>query len=108
MYVIPKNSNRGSRPGERRGGRGRGTPNKTTGDVRQAIARLAEDLGPALQGWIERVAAEDPARAAEIFLRAIEYHIPKLQRSEVTGKDGGPLLPPMFQLVTVAAPKRAG
>ena len=88
MAKIAKNSNRGSKPGERRGGRGRGTPNRTTTDVREAIAKLAGDLGPSLQTWITTVAADDPARAAEIFLRAIEYHIPKLQRSEITGRDG--------------------
>lgn len=71
------------------GGSRKGRLNQTTSDVREAIAKLAEDLGPSLQSWISQVAAEDPARAAEIFLRAIEYHIPKLSRAEVSGKDGG-------------------
>jgi len=33
----------------------------------------------------------DPAKAADLYLRAIEYHIPKLARTELTGKDGGAL-----------------
>jgi hypothetical protein len=36
------------------------------------------------------VALEDPGKAADLYLKAIEYHIPKLARSEQTGPDGGP------------------
>jgi hypothetical protein len=36
------------------------------------------------------VALEDPGKAADLYLKAIEYHIPKLARSEVSGPDGGP------------------
>ena len=35
---IAKSSNRGSKPGERRGGRAKGTPNKTTADIK-AVAQ---------------------------------------------------------------------
>jgi len=31
-------------------------------------------------------------KAAGRFLKAIEYHIPKLARSEITGKDGGDIM----------------
>jgi hypothetical protein len=72
-------------------GRKKGVPNKTTTDVRKAIAQLAELNIPKLNAWLSRVAMQDPARAAEILLKAIEYHIPKLGRTEVTGKDGGDL-----------------
>lgn len=70
-------------------GRPKGATNKTTRDVRRAIALLAEKNVHRVDGWLERVARDDPARACEIFLRAIEYHIPKLTRTELTGLDGG-------------------
>lgn len=73
-------------------GRPKGSLNKTTVDVRAAIARLAELNVPRLNKWIAKVAKSDPGRATELTLRAIEYHIPKLGRTEVTGKDGGPVV----------------
>jgi hypothetical protein len=72
-------------------GRKPGIPNKVTADVRVAIAAFAERNAPNLSRWLDRVAKTDPARAAEIYLRAIEYHVPKLARTEITGKDGGPV-----------------
>jgi len=79
-------------------GRKKGVPNKATADVRAAIALFAESTVPQFQEWINRVAQEDPAKAADLFLKAIEYHIPKLARTEVTGADGDPVkvitLPP--------------
>jgi hypothetical protein len=75
---------RGSMPGERRGGGSRkGIPNKTTAMVREAIAKFAEMNVENFSLWVAEVAQTDPARAAEIYLKAIEYHIPKLARSEV-------------------------
>lgn len=80
------------------GGSRKGIPNKATADVREAIARFAQSTVPQFQEWINRVAQEDPAKAADLFLKAIEYHIPKLARTEVTGMDGDPIkvvtLPP--------------
>lgn len=68
------------------GGRKKGTPNRATADVRAALAQLAERNIGRLERWIDAVAKEDPGRAADLLLRAIEYHIPKLARSEVTGE----------------------
>jgi hypothetical protein len=66
------------------GGRKKGTPNKISADARAAIALLAERNVGKLEGWLVQVAKEDPAKAADIFLRVIEYHIPKLARTDVT------------------------
>jgi hypothetical protein len=76
---------------EKTGGRKKGTPNKVTSDVRSAIALLAQRNIGKLEEWLKRVAADDPAKASDLLLRAIEYHIPKLSRAEVTGDGGGPL-----------------
>lgn len=80
------------KPGDRRAGRPKGTPNRATADVRMAMAQLAEGNIERVQKWLDRVARKDPARALDLFLRLLEYYIPKLQRSEFTGKDGKDLL----------------
>ena len=65
-------------------GRKRGVPNKVTREVREVIAEFARAKAPEFEGWIDKVAKTDPARAAELYLRALEYHIPKLGRMEHT------------------------
>ena len=77
--------------GIKTGGRKAGVGNKTTVDVRNAIALIAQDNAGNFARWLNEVADEDPAKAADLYLKAIEYHIPKLARSETTGKDGGPV-----------------
>lgn len=69
----------------------KGQPNHTTADVRKTIALIAERNVLELEKWLARVAEDDPDKAADLFLRMIEYHIPKLQRKELTGEDGGPI-----------------
>lgn len=73
------------------GGRQKGSVNKVTADVRAAIAKLAEGNVRRCQGWLNRIAKDDPEAALNAFMRMLEYHIPKLNRSEVTGAGGGPL-----------------
>lgn len=73
-------------------GRVKGVPNKVTADVRQAIARLAEGNVEKCQGWLDRIAIEDPDKAFDLFLKMLEYHVPKLARSELTGKGGGAII----------------
>ncbi len=92
---------RGSKPGERRGGRKKGTPNKVTAELRQmlksfcdeAVPKLPEMLEDAWRGIeIEKQMPDgttvvgrfnaDPAKAASLVLSAAEYCLPKLQRIE--------------------------
>jgi hypothetical protein len=72
------------------GGSRQGVPNKATQDVRAAIALIAQRNVERFEGWINQVAEQDPGKAADLYLKAIEYHIPKLARTENTGADGGP------------------
>ena len=76
--------------GIKTGGRKAGVGNKTTVDVRNAIALIAQDNAGNFARWLGEVALEDPGKAADLYLKALEYHIPKLARSEVSGPDGGP------------------
>ena len=72
-------------------GRAKGVPNKSTAAVREAIAKMAELNAPRFAIWLDEVAQKSPEKACDIYLRAIEYHIPKLARTEVTGQDGQPV-----------------
>lgn len=79
-------------------GRPAGTPNKVTQEARQAIAAFVDGNAHRLSEWLDSVAQGDPtndikpnpAKAFELFQSVVEYHVPKLARSEVTGVDGGP------------------
>jgi hypothetical protein len=74
--------------GIKTGGRKAGVCNKTTVDVREAIAAFALANVGQMTVWLSSI--DDPAKKLDLYLRAIEYHIPKLARSEQTGPDGGP------------------
>lgn len=89
-------------------GRPPGIPNKTTQNVREMIAMVAEQNAPKFVEWLNTVAMgdgdkvkPDPAKAADLYLKAIEYHIPKLARTEVAGDQNQP----MQMVVTWAAEK---
>lgn len=98
------------RAGNRGLGRKPGVPNKATAKCREAIAMIADDMTEDFKAWIRATAegrklpAEDgepekwlckpdPYGAASLYLAAIEYHIPKLARTEATigTKDDKPL-----------------
>jgi len=68
--------------GYKTGGRQKGTPNKSTQAVRDAIAIFAQDNVGRLQEWLERIAQDDPAKASDVFIKLLEYHVPKLSRSD--------------------------
>lgn len=45
-----------------------------------------------LQAWLDEIARDRGAQAAfDCFTALVEYHVPKLARTELTGKDGAPL-----------------
>lgn len=71
------------------GGRKKGTPNEINAEVRDAFRALVHKNLPKLDKWIERVAATNPEKAMDFMIKFSEYFIPKLQRNELTGADGG-------------------
>jgi hypothetical protein len=93
---------------KRRPGRPAGSPNKATADARQAIAQFVDGNAHRLTEWLDSVAngvkAEDPetgeeryvvppnpAKAFDMFQSVVEYHIPKLARTELAGDRENPL-----------------
>jgi hypothetical protein len=73
-------------------GRPKGLPNKTTARAREAIAQFVDGNADRLQYWLDQIAdQEGPKEAFRCFSDLIEYHVPKLSRAEVTGKDDGPI-----------------
>ena len=101
-------------------GRPKGLPNKATRAAREAIGQFVDGNAHRLQDWLDAIAhgAKDPdtgeylvlpnpEKAFSLFQSVIEYHVPKLARSEVTGADGGPLQVQNIPLViTGVAPKK--
>lgn len=74
-------------------GRPPGVPNKATQAAREAIAKFVDDNTPRLQRWLDQIEADPklgPAVAFRCVQELIEYHVPKLARTELTGADGGP------------------
>ena len=72
MTMVAKSSNRGSKPGERRGGRQKNTPNKSTKDVK-ALASKYTDAAMQELGRLATGAESESARVAaikELFDRA--------------------------------------
>lgn len=69
-------------------GRPPGSPNRSTDRAREAIAQLIDNNADRLMGWLEAVAADNPKDAINAWLAVCEYHVPKLARQELVGKDG--------------------
>ena len=93
-------------------GRPAGSVNKATANAREAIAQFVDGNAHRLTDWLDRVAEgvkvekEDPetgtvtteyvvppnpAKAFDMFQSVVEYHIPKLARTELAGDKNNPL-----------------
>ncbi len=71
------------------GGRKPGVPNKATANAREGIARFVDGNAHRLDAWLDQIAADSPEKAFRCFMDVVEYHVPKLARTEMTGADGG-------------------
>lgn len=84
-------------------GRPKGSPNKSTAMAREAIAMFVEGNAHKMQEWLEQVATgvknEDdkfivlpnPEKAFGMLQSVMEYHLPKLARTEHTGDEEQPV-----------------
>ena len=81
---------RGSLPGERRGGRQKGVPNKKTVQAREvALAFLNRRTPEELDELWNKAKLESPSRAFGMWFNALEFVMPKLGRLEHVGDSGG-------------------
>ena len=86
-----------------RSGRPKGVPNKSTAMAREAIAQFVDGNAHKMQEWLEQVAIgvknEDnkfivlpnPEKAFGMLQSVMEYHLPKLARTEHTGDEDQPV-----------------
>jgi hypothetical protein len=89
-----------SRPGTfvkgvKKPNQGKRGPNKTTVQAREAIAKLVDGNAERLQAWLDEIAADEkqgPAVAFKLLMDVMEYHVPKLARTEHVGDGGGPVV----------------
>lgn len=63
-------------------GRAKGVANKATTKAREAIGLFVDNNASRLEGWLDKVAEDNPAEAFKLFQSVVEYHIPKLARTE--------------------------
>ena len=86
-----------------RAGRPKGVPNKATANAREAIAKFVEGNSHKMEEWLQQVAEgvrndEDkyivlpnPEKAFGMLQSVMEYHLPKLARTEHTGDEDQPV-----------------
>ena len=80
----------GSKPGERRGGGCKGTPNKKTMAVAEVLGELG--LDPIKQmGQIAMDERVEVSIRVQVLKELCQYIAPKRKAVEITGEDGGPL-----------------
>ena len=84
-------------------GRPKGSPNKSTAMAREAIAQFVEGNAPSMQKWLEQVAdgvkneqdkfivLPNPEKAFGMLQSVMEYHLPKLARTEHSGDEEQPV-----------------
>lgn len=92
MGTVRKSASRTKPAGS--GGSRKGIPNKSTSTAREAIARFVDGNTDRLQGWLDEIAADEklgPLEAFRCLMDVMEYHVPKLARTEHTGEGGGPV-----------------
>lgn len=82
--TLPKSAGRKRPPGGSRKGR----PNKANAELRMVVKQLTEGLASDVEAWIRKGAKRNPLAAANLVVSLLEFAVPKLQRTELIGKDG--------------------
>jgi len=67
-------------------GRPRGKLNRSTEQAKLTLARIADEGLDNLKKDLQEIRQKDPVKAAELYLKILEYIIPKQQRVEVRGQ----------------------
>lgn len=67
-------------------GRPVGALNRSTEQAKLAVARLANQGLDALREDIEKIRKQDPLEAAKLYLKLLEYIVPKKQAIDLSGE----------------------
>ena len=100
----PKVGKSTKQAGNRGLGRPAGVPNRSTSMAREAIAKFVEGNAYKMEEWLTAVAegkqdpktkkwlvAPNPEKAFGMLQTVMEYHVPKLARTEVVGDPNAPV-----------------
>lgn len=95
---APVKKSKGNLPPGPGPGRPKGMPNKSTIEFRETVSKLLSDNAHNVGYWLEQVATgngnpdkADPGKALDLMAKLAEFAAPKLNRTEVTGLNGGPV-----------------
>ena len=76
--------------GQKTGGRSSGVPNKISSRAKDMLAAFLDNTASEFQGWVNTIAQSDPHKACDIYLKALEYNLPKLARTELASDKDNP------------------
>ena len=73
-------------------GRPKGVPNRSTSQARENVSFFISANVPKLNRWLEDIERVNGSLAAfTALVSLLEYHVPKLARTEITGANDGPI-----------------
>lgn len=67
-------------------GRAKGTPNKTTAEIKEIITRIVGNQLEHIERDLDKIRKNDPAEAMRLSSKFIDYVIPKQTRMELEGE----------------------
>jgi len=91
----------GFEKGNTLGGRRPGALNRSTEEAKLAVARIANQGLDAFREDIEKIRKENPIEAAKLYLRLLEYIVPKKSAIELKGE-----IKQQIQQVTITVIKK--
>lgn len=91
----------GFQKGNKLGGRKPGALNRSSEEAKLAVARIANQGLDAFREDIDRIRKENPIEAAKLYLRLLEYIVPKKSAVELKGE-----IKQQIQQVTVNVVKK--
>lgn len=68
------------------GGRQKGTTNKTTAELKSIITQIVGNQLDRLEGDLDKIRRQNPAKAVEIAAKLIDYVLPKQTKMELEGE----------------------
>lgn len=77
------------KPGQSGNPSGQKDRRKTKAQI--AITHFVDDNAERLQSWLDKIAETEPKEAFKAFTSVVEFALPKLARTELTGDEDAPL-----------------